>query len=389
MAIYKLFSEQDTFIRSQYPSQNNGRDEVLEISNINGISVLSSAQGDLPAVNRSLIQFKNASISDIVTNTIATSSYDVNLRLYLATAGNLPLDYTVEAYPISQSWIMGTGKVDDEPKTDNGCSWTFTGASGSNPWKTSGFANYVTASFSGSGTGGGTWYTGSTGTFDGVLLSTKSSQSFDYTSDKDINMPVTDTIRLWLTGSAQNIENNGFILKLDDTIEYGTDYVDVNYFSMDTHTIYPPALEFKWDDSSVDDYYITGSGTGSIVTSSAFISKFTNLKSTFEDSMVYDFEVKSRDTYPARSFQTSSVYLNTKLLPTSSYWALKDAKTGEMVIDFDTNYTKLSIDSSSNYFRVYMNGLEPERYYQLMVKTVVGSETIVIDNDTDYFKVVR
>ena len=87
--------------------------------------------------------------------------------------------------------------------------------------------------------------------------------------------------------------------------------------------------------------------------------------------------------------RTLFIYLNTKLLPTSSYWALKDAKTGEMVIDFDTNYTKLSIDSSSNYFRVYMNGLEPERYYQLMVKTVVGSETIVIDNDTDYFKVVR
>ena len=212
---------------------------------------------------------------------------------------------------------------------------------------------------------------------------------FDYTSDKDINMPVTDTVRLWLTGSAQNIENNGFILKLDDTIEFGTDYVDANFFSMDTHTIYPPALEFKWDDSVVDGYYITGSGTGSMVTSSAFISKFTNLKSSFEDSMVYDFEVKSRDTFPARSFQTQSVYLNTKLLPTSSYWALKDAKTGEMVIDFDTNYTKLSIDSSSNYFRVYMNGLEPERYYQLMVKTVVGSETIVIDNDTDYFKVVR
>ena len=38
MAIYKLFSEQDTFIRSQYPAQNNGRDEVLEISNINGIN---------------------------------------------------------------------------------------------------------------------------------------------------------------------------------------------------------------------------------------------------------------------------------------------------------------------------------------------------------------
>ena len=388
MAVYKLFSEQDAFIRSQYPAQNTGRDEVLEISNINGINQLSSAQGDLPAVNRALIQFKNASINDIVTNTIGSTAYKTNLRLYLANAGNLPLDYTIEAFPISQSWDMGTGRVADDPKTDDGCSWTFAGESGSNRWTTTGFADYVTASF-GSEAGGSTWYTGSTGTFSGVLLSTKSSQSFDYTSDKDINMPVTDTIRLWLTGSAQNLENNGFVLKLDDSIEFGTDYVDTNFFSMDTHTIYPPSLEFKWDDSIVDGYFLTGSGTGSVVTSSAFISKFTNLQSTFEDSMIFDFEVKTRDIFPARSFQTQSVYLNTKLLPTSSYWAIKDAKTGEMVIDFDTNYTKLSMNSSSNYFKVYMDGLEPERYYQLMLKTVVGSETIVQDSGTNYFKVVR
>ena len=388
MAVYKLFSEQDAFLRSQFPSQNTGRDEILEISNINGINQLSSAQGDLPAVNRALIQFKNANINDIVTNTIGSTAYKTNLRLYLANAGNLPLDYTIEAFPISQSWDMGTGRVADDPKTDDGCSWTFAEESGSNRWTTTGFADYVTASF-GSEIGGSTWYTGSTGTFGGVLLSTKSSQSFDYTSDKDINIPVTDTIRLWLTGSAQNLENNGFVLKLNDSIEFGTDYVSTNFFSMDTHTIYPPALEFKWDDSIVDGYFLTGSGTGSVVTSSAFISKFTNLQSTFEDSMIFDFEVKTRDIFPARSFQTQSVYLNTKLLPTSSYWAIKDAKTGEMVVDFDTNYTKLSINSSSNYFKVYMDGLEPERYYQLMLKTVVGSETIVQDSGTNYFKVVR
>ena len=288
MAVYKLFSEQDAFLRSQYPAQNTGRDEVLEISNINGINQLSSAQGDLPAVNRALIQFKNANINDIVTNTIGSTAYKTNLRLYLANAGNLPLDYTIEAFPVSQSWDMGTGRIADDPKTDDGCSWTFAGESGSNRWATTGFADYVTASF-GSETGGSTWYTGSTGTFGGVLLSPKSSQSFDYTSDKDINMPVTDTIRLWLTGSAQNLKNNGFVLKLNDSIEFGTDYVSTNFFSMDTHTIYPPALEFKWDDSIVDGYFLTGSGTGSVVTSSAFISKFTNLQSTFEDSMIFDF----------------------------------------------------------------------------------------------------
>jgi len=387
MAVYKLFSEQDAFIRSQYPAQNTGRDEVLEISNINGINQLSSAQGDLPAVNRALIQFDNSDLNNIITNTVATSSYQVSLRLYLANAGNLPLDYTIQAYPVSQSWDMGTGRVADDPKTDNGCSWTFAGESGSNRWTTTGFSNYVTASF-GSTVGGSTWYTGSTETFEGDLLDPESGQVFDYTSNKDINMFVTDTVRLWLTGSG-GIVNNGFVVKLDDTVEFGTNFVSTNFFSMDTHTIYPPALEIKWDDSIVDNYFITGSGTGSIVTSSAFISKFTNLQSTFEDSMIYNFEVKTRDTFPARSFQTQSVYLNTKLLPTSSYWAIKDAKTGEMVVDFDSNFTKLSMNSGSNYFKVYMDGLEPERYYQLMVQTIVGDETIVVDSGTDYFKIVR
>ena len=387
MAVYKLFSEQDAFIRSQYPAQNTGRDEVLEISNINGINQLSSAQGDLPAVNRALIQFDNSDLNNIITNTVATSSYQVSLRLYLANAGNLPLDYTIQAYPISQSWDMGTGRIADDPKTDNGCSWTFAGESGSNRWTTTGFSNYVTASF-GSTVGGSTWYTGSTETFEGDLLDPESGQVFDYTSNKDINMFVTDTVRLWLTGSG-GIVNNGFVVKLDDTVEFSTNFVSTNFFSMDTHTIYPPALEIKWDDSMVDNYFITGSGTGSIVTSSAFISKFTNLQSTFEDSMIYNFEVKTRDTFPARSFQTQSVYLNTKLLPTSSYWAIKDAKTGEMVVDFDSNFTKLSMNSGSNYFKVYMDGLEPERYYQLMVQTVVGDETIVVDSGTDYFKIVR
>ena len=387
MAVYKLFSEQDAFIRSQYPAQNTGRDEILEISNINGINQLSSAEGDLPAVNRALIQFDNSDLNNIITNTVATSSYQVSLRLYLANAGNLPLDYTIQAYPISQSWDMGTGRIADDPKTDNGCSWTFAGESGSNRWTTTGFSNYVTASF-GSTVGGSTWYTGSTETFEGDLLDPESGQVFDYTSNKDINMFVTDTVRLWLTGSG-GIVNNGFVVKLDDTVEFGTNFVSTNFFSMDTHTIYPPALEIKWDDSIVDNYFITGSGTGSIVTSSAFISKFTNLQSTFEDSMIYNFEVKTRDTFPARSFQTQSVYLNTKLLPTSSYWAIKDAKTGEMVVDFDSNFTKLSMNSGSNYFKVYMDGLEPERYYQLMVQTIVGDETIVVDSGTDYFKIVR
>ena len=353
MAVYKIFPEKDSFILSQYPAQNTGRDEVLEVSNYNGINVLSSAQGDLPAVTRALIQFKTADINNVVNNIITGSAFQSKFNLYLASAENAPLDYTLEVYPISGAWDMGTGKVSDVPKTTDGCSWGWRGESGSNAWTTA----------------GGDWYTDKSG----------SSQTFLYTSDKDISMDVTDMVKLW---NSSSIDNNGLILKHSSSIEFSASFVETNYFSVDTHTIYPPELEFRWDDSS----YATPL---TAVTSSDFVISFTNVKEEFEDTAIYDFRVKARDTYPTRTFQTSSVYLNAKALPTSSYWGLKDIKTNEMVVDFDTSYTKLSADSGSNYFKVYMDGLEPERYYQLMIKTIVGDETLIIENKDNYFKVVR
>ena len=353
MAVYKIFPEKDTFILSQYPAQNTGRDEVLEVSNYNGINVLSSAQGDLPAVTRALIQFKTADINNVVNNIITGSAFQSKFNLYLASAENAPLDYTLEVYPISGAWDMGTGKVSDIPKTEDGCSWGWRGESGSNAWTTA----------------GGDWYTDKSG----------SSQTFLYTSDKDISMDVTDMVKLW---NSSSIPNYGLILKHTSSIEFSSSFVETNYFSVDTHTIYPPELEFRWDDSS----YATPL---TAVTSSDFVISFTNIKEEFEDTAIYDFRVKARDTYPTRTFQTSSVYLNAKALPTSSYWGLKDIKTNEMVVDFDTSYTKLSADSGSNYFKVYMDGLEPERYYQLMIKTIVGDETLIIENKDNYFKVVR
>ena len=352
MAVYKIFPEKDAFILSQYPAQNTGRDEVLEISNENGINVDFSAAGDLPAVKRSLIQFNSTDINNIISNKIGDASFQSNLNLYLATAGNLPLNYTIEAYPVTQSWNMGTGRAGDSPKTEDGVSWTWRLESGSGAWATE----------------GGDW-----------LTTTSGSQTFTYTSDKDVSMDVTNIVQLWNSGS---IDNNGLIVKLDDSIEFSASYVETSYFSVDTHTIYPPDLEFKWDDSSY-------STTLTQVTSSDFVAKVTNLKSEFEDTSIYKFKVKARDSFPTRAFQTSSVYLDAKALPTSSYWGLKDIKTGEMVVDFDTNYTKISADNESNYFTVYMDGLEPERYYQVAIKTVVEGETLVIEDKTNYFKVVR
>ena len=40
-------------------------------------------------------------------------------------------------------------------------------------------------------------------------------------------------------------------------------------------------------------------------------------KAEFEDTSIYKFKVKARDTFPTRAFQTSSIYLDAKSLPTS------------------------------------------------------------------------
>ncbi len=61
----------------------------------------------------------------------------------------------------------------------------------------------------------------------------------------------------------------------------------------------------------------------------------------------------------------------------------------EIVVDYDTTYTKISCDANGSYFDLYMNGLEPERWYQLLFKTILDNgETIVFDENY-YFKVIR
>jgi hypothetical protein len=103
----------------------------------------------------------------------------------------------------------------------------------------------------------------------------------------------------------------------------------------------------------------------------------------------YKFLINARDKYPTRTFTTSSFYTTNKALPQNSYWAIQDAKTEDVVIDFDTNYTKISCDGTNSYFTLYMNGLEPERYYKILIKSEFSDgESVEIDNNL-IFKVVR
>jgi hypothetical protein len=108
----------------------------------------------------------------------------------------------------------------------------------------------------------------------------------------------------------------------------------------------------------------------------------------FYSSSINVFRVNAAPLYPARVWQTASLYTTNYALPTSSYYAIKDLDTNEYVIDFDSTYTKLSCDASGSYFTMYMNGLEPERYYTILIQTTINGSTIVFDNNYN-FKVVN
>ena len=159
----------------------------------------------------------------------------------------------------------------------------------------------------------------------------------------------------------------------------------MQFYSVDTNTIYPPQLEFKWRDySSV----LTGSATASVVNTTNLISSLAENPGEFTPESINRFRFNVAPKYPIKIYTTESQFTGTNYLPTASYYAIKDLDTNEYVIDYDTNYTQLSSDANGNYFDVYMNGLEPERYYKICVKTTINNSTLVLD-DNYYFKIVN
>ncbi len=153
-----------------------------------------------------------------------------------------------------------------------------------------------------------------------------------------------------------------------------------NFFSRDTNTIYPPCLEFKWDDST----FSTGSSV--FITDEQINIAVSNNKNIFYDNEYVKFRVYAREKYPQRIYATSTLYKYNKCLPVTSYYSIIDLNTNLKVVDFDNVATRLSIDATSSFFRLYMNGLEPDRYYKIQIKSIIDGGTYIFDDDY-YFKI--
>jgi hypothetical protein len=377
MAVYKIFPYKDASIYSSLPLMNSGMDAISEITNALTID------GN-PGVSRFLTQFDSTEITNIINDKIGNSQWNVKLNLFVASAQGISSEYTAEIWPVAQNWNNGTGEYLDSPQTTDGISWDFSSYSGSNSWIVSGSigTELYTSSYNSnfSSQGGGNWFYSGSGVSSYLVT-----QSFSLRSDKDLSVNVKTIVSKWYSGS---IPNYGFITKWDESLEFNSSpYVQpiIKYYSVDTNTIYPPQLEFSWVDYST---ILTGSQSSNIVNTSNLKLAINENPGVFYPDSINRFRINVSPLYPARTFQTTSYFTDLNYLPTSSYYAIKDLDTNEFIINFDNQYTQISSDNTSNYFDVYMNGLQPERYYKILIKTIINGSTIIFDDDY-YFKIIN
>jgi hypothetical protein len=381
MAYYFIYPEKDTTIYS-HPYRKD-----LNTGIVGTLSLDSEKDGidnDLYYPSRFLIQFKDSDITSVIQNKI-TGSFSASLITYATEfSQNLPKTQTIELYPLSQSWENGTDRYLEHPYNNgvisNGASWLYTdNGTTKTRWETGSGA--FTGSFSGSNGGGGVWFTGSGFEF---------SQSFDITQNLDIDLNITSLIQKYSSSifASQTyptgIPNNGFIIKrTNDVFNNTSNQGSLKYFSLNTHTIFSPTLAIKWDDSS----YITSSGAN-ILTKGKIQLNVSNNKQEYRPAEEYTFRINAREQYPTRTFTTSSNYLNINYLNSASYYSIEDYTSKEVIIPFDTEFTKLSADADGMYFKLYMDGLQPERYYRLLIRHDNNDGIFIYDDDT-FFKVVR
>ena len=347
--------------------------------------------------SRALIKFDVSAISSsIASGDIDNPKFVLNLKVLKQQ--ELPLEYTLYSYPISQSWDMGNGRYADNGST-TGASWNYKDYNDGTYWyglsSTNEVYNYLTNESNKSyafRNGGGTWYYSipntaiipnnsfcSTLTVGGSLIM---SQSFAYESS-DLKMDVTPVVKSWMCGC---VPNEGFILLTSE--ELNTQNVsngNLGFYSKETNTIYTPYLDVVYDDSS----YVTGS-LSPISDDSQLTVVLKNIKKQYKSDSVARINVFARERFTLKNFtkatqQTS--HLTSKYLPISSSYSIKDTETEEVIVDFDEG-TKLSCDSNGNYFMLDMSCLPQERYFKILIKTEVNGAVEVFDNNT-YFKVVR
>ena len=339
----------DNQVNYQNVLYNSIEENVSQIP-VNNITYWQTASSNEYKNSRILIKFD---LSKVPSNILQNYSKSF-LNIYCADIESSTPEYEIECYAVSQSWDVGNGtEITDE--NNDGVSWRRRYYE--EDWDVVG-SSYYNIPFS--------------------------SQSFS-TNAYDINMNTTDIVRLWTSGT---IDNNGFLVRKANTGESTSQKINkISFYSMDTHTVYLPELEFVYDDhvyntSSFYPYNISGSVSSSLITTSDIDIVVKNLKSNY----LYETTVRI-NLMLKKQYQLKTFYENLKsdliyFINDSLKYSIVDAYTGRDIIPF-SDYSKVSLNGSSGYYfdLPLFGGFMPDRFYKIIFKSTIGGQDVYVDKN--------
>lgn len=316
-----LSPTQDATIYQRYPNNNTGLDEIIEVGkavkSLDGSGMYASASA------RILINFDIPSLQQYPTSSV----YFLNLRI--ANATNVNRYQKLEVYPISSSWVEGSGYFYQDIKNSQD---------------------------------GVTWTTGSTYT-----TNISASYTISQVPIQDVRIDVTSIIAPVVTGS-NTTPWNGLLIKFPTVDEEdSTNKGSIKFFSSNTHTVFSPKLEIVYPNQS----FITGSLKPILERELSIIPK--NLKEVYTVGEVSNVYLVVRDKFPDKRFDATQRYRTQYYLPSSSYFRIRDAASGMIIYDFD-QYSTINCDASGSYFILDTSTLEINRYYTIDLKVQNGTK---------------
>ena len=92
------------------------------------------------------------------------------------------------------------------------------------------------------------------------------------------------------------------------------------------------------------------------------------MKTTYKRGSKPTIRVFAREKYPLKTYTNTYAYTDVKYLPSTTYYQIKDILTGEVVVPFDDNYTKVSCDANGHFFKLNLTNWEINRDYYIEIK---------------------
>ena len=375
-----FYAERDTTLYEKYPEQNTGIDQILELtktasgSKLNGIIQANTYNTRFIVDFGTQIDTLRTAINNgeiPALDLLHPKSSSAFISITAADASDLLHSYTIEAFPVSQSWVNGNGNFSDDPIQKFGASWYYRDSDDTGTYWDSGSSD------------SGVKQAGATETFGGGAWITSSAAKQVFQNESpDIRINVTGIIKYYT--ETADVLNNGIIFKRTTTDELSSEVLgSIKFFGRESHTIFVPRLEIVFDDTEFVD---TSSAE---IASDTYVPYIKNIKAEYRRSEITKFRVGVRPEFPNKTFQTSSFYLTGERLPTSSFYSILDSVTDETIIPFDTLATKIDCDANGSFFKLRMDSFMPERFYKIMLKVERDGGNDIQTFDDFYFKVVN